>query len=345
MSIGNTVPYQGYEAILGFAKETTFGTFVTSTMWLEFNSESLKYTLEEIKVEAINTYRDYTRRLRGNTTVDGGIESNWNLAADACQYMIKSALGGTVSSVIGSGSSYTHTFRPGDLENNKSSAGASDIKSLSIAVRPGASGAQTLNFFGLRANQLSLKSEPGGPIVMSTEFIGKGCSLSSTMPTAVLTTVNPLMFNNAKIWIGTTIGACTSTTEEFFKSFELTINNNLLTDHRVLGNTEIVGLPAGKRDIVLKLSQVFDTFTSYSRYLENTATAFLIYIDSSIAYGASVGTYKAQIKLPKCYLNPFTPAVGGNEALNQELEFRCMYASEQAYSAQIEITNLTANYD
>jgi hypothetical protein len=38
MAIGNNVPMMGYQGVLAIAKETTFGTFVTGTTWVEFNS-------------------------------------------------------------------------------------------------------------------------------------------------------------------------------------------------------------------------------------------------------------------------------------------------------------------
>jgi hypothetical protein len=338
MSVGNTIPFNGYEAILGIGKETTFGTFITATAFLEFNSESLKYTKEEIKLESINGMRDYTRRMFGNTTVDGSIEAPLNLASDACVFLLKAGMGGTATAAAGSGTSKIHTLSQGTMDDD------STMRSLSLSVRPGNGSASTWSFYGCRVNQLTLKSEVGTPVIMNVDILGKGCSISATMPAASYSIINPLTFQNVAMSVGTTIGAATTTSQEYVKSFELTLNNNLYGDHRCLGSAEVVGIPAGKRDITLKVTQAFDTTTAFERYTTATLTAIKLTMDSGIAYGTSIGTYKMEVFLPRCYLNPFTPAVGGNDPVFQELEYRCMYSTEATYAIKMTVQNLTASY-
>lgn len=342
MSVGNNVPQMGYNAVLGLAKETTFGTFVTSTVFVEFNSESLKHSVENIKLETINGTRDYKKILRGNTTVDGSIEAPFNIASDAVVLMFKQAMGGTCTAVAASSTSYTHTLRTGDMENNKSSAGAAEFKSLSFAVRPGDSGTNTWNFFGCRVNSFTLKAEVGQPVAMTAEIIGKGCSTSSTIPTAAYSDVNPVMFVGASIQTGATTTALAA---EYVKSFELSLNNNISGDHRILGSREVAQLPPVKRDVTLKVTQVFDTTTAYDRYTQATSTTFELTLDSQVALGASSGTYRCVITLPKCILAPNTPSVSGPGPITQELEYTCLYASTQSYAIQATVRNLTASYD
>lgn len=342
MAVGNNVPYMGWEAILGIAKETTFGTFVTSTCFLEFNSESLQHTIEEIKVEAINSTRDFTKRLLGNASVEGSIDAPFNLGSDACLNLLKIAMGGTVTSVAGSSSSYTHTFYAGNIEDNKGSAGASDMKSLSIAVRPGNSASSTWNFYGCRVNSMTLKAEAGSPVVMTVDIMGKGASTSATIPAASFSTINPCNFVGISFQTGVTISAVSA---EYIKSLELSINNNISADHRVLGSREVAKLPPSMRAISLKVSQIYDTTTAYDRFTGATITAISIEFDSDIPLGSSSGTYKATFNLPCCYLNSNTPQVGDAGMISQDLEYTCMYKTDPGYAVRATVINLTASYD
>lgn len=340
MGVGNSVPFMGYESVVAFGKEVTFGTFVTGTAWIEFTSESLKHNIELLKVDTISGRREFAKTLQGNATVDGAIEAPLNLASDACVMLIQQALGGTTSVVAASGTSYTHTFKTGNMEDNTMTA--AHIKGLSIAVRPGAAANKTWNFYGCRVNTLTLKGEAGTPVSIVAELVGKGCSLSSTVPAAVYSDVLPCNFVGVTIKTGAT---STSIAEEYFKSFELSINNNLDTNHRVLGSREIVKSYPVKQQVSLKLSQVFDTTTAYDRYLGMTSTYFEITLDSQqIVNTGSTGTYKAMIYLPNCKLSPNTPAVSGPGPIQQELEYEAYYASTQSYAVQMTVRNKTASY-
>ena len=344
MSTGNNVPLMGYESVLALAPEVAFGTFVTGTSFCEFNTESLNHTRENIKIESINGLRDYTKVVKGNVTIDGSIEAPLNLGSDFFCQIFKQAMGGTCSSVVASGSSYTHTFAAGDMELNVGTA-ASEFKSVSLAIRPGAgwsTASDTWNFYGCRVNQLTLKCEPGAPVNWTAEIIGKGCSLSATIPTAAYSDLTPVMFTGVSISSGNT---SSSQAVEYAKSFELTINNNLNTDHRVLGSAEVAQLPPVKRDVTLKITQVFDTISAYQKYIDLTQTYFIIGIDQEQRVAsASTGTYKMVITLPNCKLSPNMPKVDGPGPIIQELEYTAYYASTQSYALLATVRNLTSSY-
>lgn len=332
----------GYEGLVGIAQESTFGTFVTSTAWLEFNSESLKHNIEQIKLESINGLRDYKKILQGNTTIEGSVEAPFCPAETGCILFLKQAMGGTCTVAAASGTSYAHTFNLGNMESNKSSAGAAaDYKGLSIAARPGASAVKTFNFYGCRVNNWTIKGEANSPIIFTADLIGKGCSTSSTLPAASYSDINPVTFVGASFKSGTT----TTFAAEYVRSFELSLNNNINTDHRVLGSREVAQLPPAKRNIGFKVTQVFDTSTAYDRFTQQTQTAWEITLDTLIARGSSAGTYKAVITLYDCRLGPNTPVVSGPGPIVQELNYTCLYASTPAKAMDVVITNKTANYD
>ena len=109
MAIGDSAKF-GYHGHVGVAKETTYGTKVDSFSDIEYSSESLKLDIERKNLEVITNSRNYRKRVSLNKTVSGSIEGPLNVASDGIMYIIRQALGGTVSSTqIAATGSYNHT--------------------------------------------------------------------------------------------------------------------------------------------------------------------------------------------------------------------------------------------
>ena len=279
MGIGDTRKY-GYKSFVGVAEEKiTYGTKTTATAFVEFNSESFKRNIEEKKIEALNTSRDFTKRILLNETVEGSLEFNLNVGSDGVVQILKQAMGGTVASAaVTQGAStitgaYIHTLYAGDMESNKATTTANDTKSLTFTVRKG--GTHLWDFIGNRVNTLTIKGEVGSPVVVTAELQGKTASISSDSLTPVFSDVLPVNFTGITVKTGDSI---TNVSAETFIGFELTNNYNLVNDNnaRALGSRTVSILPATRREVTLKLTQRFDTTTAYDRFLESTATAIQI---------------------------------------------------------------------
>lgn len=341
MAVGNAVPKLGWQSALGIAEETTWGTFVTSTAHIEFNSESFKHSREEVRLESINTTRDYKKRVIGNETVEGSFEADLDLGSDALMYVIKQAMGGTVGNSTISADEFVHTFNVGDMESNKGTSTASDVKGLSFAVRKGDT--DVWNAAGCRINTLTIKGEVGSPVMISAEIIGQLMSISSTIATVSLSDVTPAIFAGVVISTGATISAVST---EYFTSFEFVLTNNLDGDQRSLGSRNITVLPPLRRDVKLTLAQRFDTITAYNRFIQNTMTSIQILCNTTETIGATAGntTYSMTIKIPAGYFNSNMPEVGGVDTLTHELDVSAMYQADPGYVTQILVRNGTANY-
>jgi hypothetical protein len=345
MAVGGGKAQLGYQSALSVGEETAFGTYVTGTTFVEFNSESMKVEREEKKLESINTSRSFTKRVIMNESIGGTIDCDLQPAADGIMYIIKQALGGTSSNSTESATQYLHTFYGGDMESNKGTSSADDVKGLSIGVRKGDDGLNsTWELAGCRVSQLTIKGEIGEPVKISAEIIGKTASVTNSIGVVSYSDVIPLIFTNVKVDTGVTISA--ASTEEIFTAFELTINNNLDGDQRQLGSRNITVLPPGKRDVSLKLNQRFDTMTNYNRFVGNTKTAIEITCDSLVTVGATAGdtTYSAIIRIPAGYFNSNQPEVGGNDVLTHEVEISGIQDTTSSYDVQIDVRNGTANY-
>lgn len=339
MSVGNGVPFLGYSSYVGIAEETAFGTLVTATSFAEFTTESFLKEREELLREEINTTRDFTRRMTGNVTVNGSCEMPMNIADDCIVYLLKQALGGTCGSTTIVAGSISHVLNVGDMENNESTSGGADTKSLSIQVRRGSE--HQWSYRGVRVNSVTIKGEVGAPVTAAFELMGQHGTNSSDSLTASFSNINPLNFTGVTFQTGITISAVTT---EYISAFELVISNNL-AEQRNLGSDAIYALPPLRRDVKLKLTQQFDTLTAYNRFIQNTKTAIQILMDTGISLGAAGGSsYSMHINLPACYYNNIAPAVGSVEAISQELNVSAIKDTTTSYVVQMQIHNATLTY-
>lgn len=150
MAIGAS-SQQGFDSFIGVAKEATFGTRVSVTAFAEWSSESFKRLDEENLQETMQGQgaRDFVRRTRGNTVVDGSVELPLNFAADFPVLVIANGMGGSLTSTqVATTGSYSHTITVGDIVNG-------DVPSLSFTKRIGATAQQS--YVGARVNSLNIK--------------------------------------------------------------------------------------------------------------------------------------------------------------------------------------------
>jgi hypothetical protein len=340
MAVGNNYPFMGIDSRIGIAEQVTISSFVTSTVVMDFTSESMKQNREEIKLDSISGTRDFTKRIIGNESVEGTIEGPLNVDDDGWAYIIKQACGGTVTAATVVAGSVLHIFNMGDMESNKRTTTGTDVKGLSIAVERGDSD-KVFNYMGCRVNTLTIKGEIGQPLMISADFIGQTMSVSATLPALTYSNVVPLDFTHVLIQTGDSLG---SISQEYFTSFELTINNNLDSEQRVLGDRTVNHLPPTRREINLSVSQRFDTTTAYDRFTQNTFTAFSFTIDSGITITAGGDNYYMLINVPEAYINSNQPEVGDTGPLNVEYECACLYNTTVSYALQLKIRNTAANY-
>lgn len=343
MGVGDTALF-GYSTILGVGEETTYGTLATATNFIEFNSESLKRSIEFKNLESINTTRDYQRRMTMNEAVDGAIECDFNLASDFCLYLLKHALGGTVSSATISAGAITHTFNLGDMESNKGTSSAADMKGLTFMCKKG--GKAIWSFQGCRINQLTIKAEVGNPVTMNVEVIGKTATITSTDTlTATYSGILPLNFSGITFQTGNTTSSYSS---ESIMSLEWTINNNLVNDTnaRELGSRTVKILPPTRREVSLKYTQRFDTITAYNRFIEQTITACKITFDTGVTIAAAATTYSMYVQMPRLYFNANLPEVADAGVLTQNLEAIAIKdpTSTAAAVCSVVVHNAATNY-
>lgn len=291
----------GFDSLLGVAEETAFGTFVTASTWVEFDSESIVKTVDFQNQNSLVGRRGFHRRVEGQHAVAGDITYNLN-AVNGLMF-IKNVMGGSVTSLhsassITTGTNQSHTIELGDWSTQTAPA------ALSIQKRVGAT--QMFEVSGARVNQMVISGSINNPVKATVNIVAQDMSLSAASnATLDFSTVRPFLFFDGTYTSDATTTSLGTTVEDIM-SFELTINNNIITDDgaRRLGSKTIQNLTPGQREVNLSISQRFDSTAAYDRWLVSSFQAIRIHLDTGDTIGSVSGatTYSMIIDVRHAFL-------------------------------------------
>lgn len=327
----------GYRSWTGIATETTFGTAGTSPSFLEFVSNSLKLEIEELKSPAINTSRAFSRRFLMNKKVGGSLE--WHLHPVDGVPILWHALGCSITSSTVTVGAYQHLAKP------VNTLGYGNSKSLTFDVRKGDAFAR--RYTGCKINQLSIKADIGQPIMISADIVGKdGANDTVSTQTSVnFSTARPFLFQDGGFFFASTGAlANTTTARESVIGFELTINNNIISDNnvRAIGTSTVMDLAPGMRELSLKLTMRADTTTTFDRFTSGESGAVRLNFTSAelITTGAA---YSFEINMPKVYYNATDVEVSGPDVLTVEPQITAISDSNPATLTAFDIAFTLVN--
>ena len=308
----------GFDSVLGIAEETTYGTFVTATTWLEFDSESLNRSVNYQNLNSIVGRRGYHRRVEGQTDVSGDI--SYNLHPVNGLMFLKNVFGGSVTTLAVSGATHaSHTLDMGDWSTQTAPA------ALSIQKRAGSTTARSFAVSGCRVNEMVISGAINQPVKAKVSLIGQNLTSTTSSQTALnFSSVRPFLFFDGTYTSDATTSAWGTTVEDII-SFDLTIRNNIVSDDnaRRIGSKFVRLLPPGQREIMLSISQRFDTMTAFESWLAATQASIRLHLDSQVTIGSAANntTYSMRFDFRNVRLHDgAVPQIGDNGILTHQIE-------------------------
>ncbi len=318
MAVGDTSK-PGVQSAIAVRPEATYGTFAVTTSALNPyapTSIGIRTEFATQKLEELTGNRGYSRQVQLDKSVAGAIEGFFH-PEESLPFLIN-AFGGryTFNSLTSAGD---HSVSTGNFS-------ASDTcVSLSVWAQKGES--HFFRYAGGVINSYKLSAAIGEPLKMTAEFVFKDSSIS-TADTAVslvlsFSSARPFTYVDGQFRHAAVEGSLTSSVMEPIQSFELEINNNLMTDAqaRELGSRVLSRRPpSGRQDVMLKITQRFDTTTTFNRMVDNTAGAVSLFFtgDSiSAEYNKELNIIIPNVR----FRNTEPPVEGANEVLTSEIEF------------------------
>jgi len=304
----------GLAAQFGIGEETTVGTGVTPTVFLDLLDESMQAEYQRLESAGIRTGRsviDSEAWNGGPIVVSGSI--GLELKNRGQTKMWKHILGAPTTT--GSGP-YTHTYTPKDLS----------ALGLTVQVgRPDVSGTvRPFTYAGVKVASAALACSAGEIATLGLDLVGMSETTGTSLASASLPAdLKPFKFNHGSV---TVAGSAVSV-----KAAEINIDNGLNTDRLFLGSqTYAPALQSAMRTIGGSLTVEFESLTEYGRYTAGNEFAIVLEFDN--------GTDSATFTMNARY-DGVTQNVGGLDILEQTLPFKCIGDGSDADAFELVLVN------
>jgi len=310
----------GYKASIGFGTETTFGTGVASTNFLELNSggDGLGVTEEQLFPNGLsNVFSDVNKVVQGAVTVSG--ELTFDMRFSGWERLFRYGMG-TVDITQPDGTIMgQHVFKITDeLPGSLSVAVNRDICSFRAE--------------GAMINTLNVKGNNAGLLACSfgivAEELGTLAAETATLSTSPLVTF--------------AMGVCTyGTGTVLLESWDFTLNNNLATDRRFIGSRFIKQpMRNGRVEVSGNLVFEFEDTAKYLDFRNNTSRALSIaYTGGSL--GAGTGSYSLTFSFANIKLTSGVPMVASAGRIKLNCSFKAYAADTNTRELVVTAKNLT----
>ena len=334
----------GLDAQLGIVAETTVGTAVTVTRFLEFNSESLAHESIWSEPSGLRVGRKFKREGRLRRTGVGALGSfSLNHATRGMGLLWKYALGSTATAAqITTTTAYKQVHQPAGFVG----------KSLTIQVgRPEPDGTvQPFTYRGCKVTGWEFSVSDGEVATMSFDVDGWNEATDTALATASFTAAEEFGFEQATVF---KLGGTASTTSSVvsvatgvqvtavINGITISGSTPMKTDRRGLGNAGVKKeqLENDIPTITGTLDAEFDKAELYDLYTNQTAVALQLSLIGS-AIGVSGENDTLDIILPAVRFKGAAPAVDGPDVVSASIDFE-VYDDE--VNAPIQVTIISAD--
>ncbi|KUH38384.1 MULTISPECIES: phage tail tube protein [Streptomyces] len=311
MAIGS-----GLGAQLGVAAESTYGTFVAPTQFLEFTSESLvlsKTTAQSSGIAAGRLLALSSRRVVTQRQVSGSL--NLEVTNRGMGLLLQALMGTTVTPVQQEATTaYLQTHTLADTAG----------KSLSIQKGvPLTTGVVTdKSLVGCKVTSAEFSCEGGGMLTSSFEFDGRDCSEAQTLATASYPSMSPFHFGQMALKTGA-YGA--ETALDGVRKVTVKIERPQAVD-RFYANQSALKAEPISNDLVkitgsLEMDYVATTIDDL--HTSDGATSLVWEFVGPVIEGAHAETFR--IALPAIKVDDAPPQVEGFEVVRPTFNFTGLY--------------------
>lgn len=300
----------GTDAWLGFAEESTYGTYVPATKFIEITEESIECERSIISRPSLRT-PSVTSVVQGKTSVSGSFKCQ--LGYEGFDRLIKHTLGGTPTTT-GTGP-YTHSYTP----TSALPTGLSfHLNRSAASVGTGSA----FKFMGCQIQSMTISIAPEEEAMVEFSILGREFG-NLNVETPTFPTLELLDWTGFSAFLGGNF-------DDYIKlrSFEITIDNSLADDRYNLGSGLRVGLGRnGPRKISGKFVTEFDSMNLFDEFRNQTTTNAGISGDFIFGNGKT-GTDERRLSIfPYLYFESVSMPVKDAGVILAEASFSCIGTS------------------
>lgn len=296
---------------LGVATESTYGTYVAATRFLEFNSETLKLSISRNESAGL---RSGDRVLRtdhwasGTRQVKGDIELN--VANKGFGLLLTTMMLGAVATTA-SGTGKKHAGTIGDLFG--------DMMSIQVG-RPDVSGTvQPYSYLGCKIADWELSQDIDDFLTLKIGVDARDETTAQSLVSATAPSVTEIYHWSM---LAMTVGGSNFDATKF----SLKCDNKLKDDRFHLRGATLKKEPIenDKREITGELAGEFESLTAYNRFTAGTITNITCTWTCTTTYDVGL-PFKIILTLTGCRFDGETPNVDSPGVIEQPLPFKVLY--------------------
>lgn len=322
----------GLDAQLGFAPEVTWGTAVTPTKFVEFNSESLSFEptfLEPTGLRVGTKYKRANRVRQSRKSVSGDVECEF--ATKGMGLLVKHMLGSalTTPTVIVAGA-YKQIHTPGDFRGLGLTMQVGRPEPSSGTVRP-------FTYAGCKFPSWEFSIQDNAVPTLKLSVLGRTESTVTALATAAFVSGATVFdFSQATLKLGGTVATTTGVTSVTGGTAASTIITEIslkgeapMADERFgLGNAGLRAEPLENDvpTITGSLSAEFNKAELYDVFSDNGTTAMQLTLTGG-AIGATASNYMLDFILPAVKFKSAAPGVSGPDIVQMSTDFE-VYSDE-----------------
>lgn len=309
----------GLNSQLGIAAETTVGTGVTVTRFLDFGQEGLKQDIERIEYQALRPTRRVlgsTSWVSGKTGITGDIELP--VMTKSMGLVFKHMLGAVATTTPGGGTL---------TRDHKCTVGALDGLSWTVQVGRTDVGGTTraFTYSGAKVAQWELKHDVSSMLMLTLTMDAIAETTATGLASAsYATNMLPFAYTSGVITVA-------GSSFDVF-DWDLKGDNKLATDRYFIRSStpgskkeQLEG--AGMREYGGALTADFTDLTAYNRFVNGTLATFTATYTSTTAIESTFFP-TITVSLPDIRFDGETPTVTGPELLKQSLPFKVVDSSQ-----------------
>lgn len=297
-------------SFIGIGKETTFGTEVAATEFIEFNSESIKRNGGQTNKPTLRTASPL-RAVPNKVSIDGSFTFPMSFGSNGL--LLKYAMG--ANNTTGAGP-YTHAL----------SLATALTTPLTIAVKRGDVSGNEYAYNGCFIPKMTWSIQPEGQLECTVDVLGREEVIRANS-TPTYTTTEYIHWDMFSFTLaGNPINV---------QSFELSLENPLQGDTHYLGSLyRQLPTRGGARKVSGSIEFEFESTTHYNYVVDRTENAIV---------AAFQGTsHSLEFSLPNVFWTGDTPNISEVGPIKQKLNFEAR-ATSDGNELAIELVNATSS--
>jgi len=317
----------GHQLYVGYGEESTYGTAVARSYFLDVNSESVVDNHTIVKSGALNKVGVDTARVAAGSQAYAG-----DIAFDAMyggwERLLRFLSGSTGYTYAATATSAKHTVVPADDVDDSFTLEV--FRDSADFLTPDQN--KAFLYDGCKINQMTFAAAVDSFLQVTASIIAKnqsrGAKSSPSLPAE-----NLIVFTQGAVTID---GASYNVA-----NFNLTINNSLNANKRRLGSRTIFEPTRdGKIAVTGSLTLDFESFARYDKFMAATAFQIVLTCTGGAIGGAYSGSEKLTITLPYCRLTSHSAPVGDVGQIEETFNFECFRnAAETSKEYTIDLEN------